>query len=563
MANHVRQRPINVDVSSDGSFDMAMGWVRTCLQTHSRCLSDSEKALPTRVIDVGICNTSKSPFLLISQGGRGRWVTLSCCWGNVTPPMTTSENLAKQCTQISLGSLPPLYQDAIDITRRFGYRYLWIDSLCILQDSSADWLAESSKMGAVYRNAVLNISADASPNPDCGIFESANRNRNIKAPLLNLPCRSSMEQLEGSIAIHGEPEWSEDESPLQKRAWVLQENMLSPRKLHYRSDELHFSCDTARIAHESDPDLQRVIPGEWTTHSGLHSIFRIPFVTDEAGLKFGGGKPKTDVSEIMDFWYRKIYDYAARQITFKTDRFPAIAGLAKEVAARTGYQYKAGLWLEDIHNGLLWQAPRVGVCGGHAPTWSWAVVDRQHHTLRQSVGDELENRSGLIDGGWVREDRYRAHIMQVQVKNVGNDSFGQVESARITIEGRWRSAHWDGKPTAKFDSWDNRFFVLHRHLRDSSMPENMPTVPCQIVCSLDESAPANALPPNFRQRRAIYLQVGRFQFEAVYGEAGLRYALILEPTGSASDEYRRIGVAQIPEDEGMADGWETRTITIV
>jgi hypothetical protein len=72
MAHHVRQRPINVDVSSNDCFDMAMGWVRTCLQTYSRCLSDSEKALPTRVIDVGNSNTSKSLFLLISQGGRGR-----------------------------------------------------------------------------------------------------------------------------------------------------------------------------------------------------------------------------------------------------------------------------------------------------------------------------------------------------------------------------------------------------------------------------------------------------------------------------------------------------------
>jgi Heterokaryon incompatibility protein (HET) len=501
--------------------------------------------------------------LLLSQGGRGRWVTLSYCWGDVTPPMTTSENLAKQCTQISLGSLPPLYQDAIDITRRFGYRYLWIDSLCILQDSSADWIAESSKMGAVYRNAVLNISADASPNPDCGIFESANRNRNNKAPLLNLPCRSSVEQLEGSLAIYGEPDCLEDENPLQKRAWVLQENMFSPRKLHYRSDELHFSCDTTRIAHESDPDLQTVLADGEPVRSIFHSIFQMPHVADEAGLKFCGGKPRTDVAEVMGLWYRKVYDYAVRQITFKKDRFPAIAGLAREVAARTGYHYKAGLWFEDIHNGLLWQAPRAGVSSGHAPTWSWAVVDKQYCLLRQYTRDESDDVYGMAAGGWAKEDRYRANIMQVQVKNVDNDSFGRVESARITIEGRWRSAHWDGKSTPKFDSWDERFFVVHRHLLDGTLPEDMLPVPCQTVCSLDESAPANAFPPDFRQRRAIYLQMGRFEDEESFGEAAVRYTLILEPTGSASDEYRRIGIAQIPEDEGMADGWKTRTITIV
>jgi len=339
MAPLVRDRPINVDVSSDGCFDMAMLWIRTCLETYSKCPSDSENTLPTRVIDMGNSNRAKNPFLFITQGGCGRWVTLSYCWGNVTPTMTTSDNLADRCTHISLRELPPLYQDAIDITRRLGHRYLWIDALCILQDSSADWIAESSNMGTIYRNAVLNISADAAPNLDHGIFESANKNRIIEVPLLNLPCRSSMEQIEGFLAIYGEPEWSDDESPLQKRAWTLQENIFSQRKLHCRSDELHFGCETARFAHESDPALQRVV-GHVTE---AHSIFQMPYVAHEAGLKSCGGKPKTDVSEIMNLWYEKVYNYAARQITFKKDRFPAIAGLAREVAARTGYQYKAGL----------------------------------------------------------------------------------------------------------------------------------------------------------------------------------------------------------------------------
>jgi len=181
----------------------------------------------------------------------------------------------------------------------------------------------------------------------------------------------------------------------------------------------------------------------------------------------------------------------------------------------------------------------------------------QHHNARQYSGD------GVVIGLSVKEDIYLAKIIQVQVKNVDNDSFGQVESARITIEGRWRSAHWDGTPTPVFYSWDNRGFVLHRHRRTDRLPVEVLTVPCQIICSLDESTSATPLPLNFRRRRVIYLQIGRFQDEECYGEVGVRLALILEPTGLASNEYRRIGIAQIPEDEGMTDGWETRTTTIV
>jgi Heterokaryon incompatibility protein (HET) len=553
MALLVRGRPINMDVSSQSCFDMATQWIRTCLETHSGCPSGSENTLPTRVIDVGNSDRSNSPFLLITQGSRGRWVTLSYCWGNGTPTMTTSENLADRRKKINLLDFPPLYQDAVEITRRLGYRYLWIDSLCILQDSSADWIAESSKMGTVYRNAVLNISADASPNLDCGIFESANRKRIVEVPLLNLPCRSSLEQIEGSVAIYSELDWEEVESPLQGRAWVLQENMFSPRKLHYRLDELHYSCETTRFAHESDPDLQRII-GHVTE---AHSIFQMPYLAHESGIKSSDGNTETDVSEVMNLWYEKVYNYATRRITFNSDRFPAIAGLAKEVAARTGYQYKAGLWLEDFHNGLLWQAPRVGISARHAPTWSWAVIDMQQYGLRKTIED------GVVIGLSVKEDIHRAKIIRVQVKNVDNDAFGQVESARITIEGRWRLIQWDGKPKPVLDSWDNRRFVLSRHQRMDRVPEEELTMPCQIVCSLDESAPAIASMLNLSQQRVIYMQIGRFEEEASYGEAGVRFALILEPTGSASNEYRRIGIAQIPEDEAMADGWGTKTITVV
>jgi Heterokaryon incompatibility protein (HET) len=552
MATLVRGRPINVDVSSEGCFEIAMQWIRKCLETHSRCPLDLENTLPTRVIDVGNPDRSKSPFLFITHGGCGRWVTLSYCWGNVTPLMTTSKNLADRCTQISLRDLPALYQDAIEITRRLGYQYLWIDSLCILQDFNADWIAESSKMGTVYRNAVLNISADASQNPDCGIFESANRNRIIEVPLLNLPCRSTMEQSEGCVAIYdGLGSAGCQSSPLQKRAWVLQENMFSPRKLHYKSDELYFSCDTTRLVRETDQGLQRY-SGQKTK---AHSIFQMPYVAHESGLKACGVRTETDLSEIMKLWYEKVYDYAARQISFKSDRFPAIAGLAKDVAARTGYHYKAGLWFEDIHNGLLWYAPWFGRSAGHAPTWSWAVFDVQQHSPSQLT------ETGMVIGSSVKQDRHLAKIIQVQVKNVDNDTFGQVESARITIEGRWRSAHWDGKLTPVLGSWDTRGRVRHMNWLIPGLQRDVLIVdPCQIIWALDDSAPASL--PNFSQPRVMYMQIGKFQYNEVYGKADVRMALILEPTGSASNEYRRIGIARIPEDEGMADGWETMAVTI-
>lgn len=135
---------------------------------------------------------------------------------------------------------------------------------------------------------------------------------------------------------------------------------------------------------------------------------------------------------ILSLWYDKICDYAARRITFNSDRFPAIAGLAKE-AAHTGNQYKADLWAEDVHSGLLWNASGLGVDTRHAPTWSWAVVDNQRNNLAK------HGQNGGVANRCVLEDGYRAKVVDIQVKNINNDPFGQVESAHVIIEDRWPS----------------------------------------------------------------------------------------------------------------------------
>lgn len=77
--------------------------------------------------------------------------------------MATKASWAKLTVNIFLSDLPPLFQDAIIITRQLGLRYLWIDSLCIIQDSLRDWETEAAKMASIYQNSYVTISAtDAS-----------------------------------------------------------------------------------------------------------------------------------------------------------------------------------------------------------------------------------------------------------------------------------------------------------------------------------------------------------------------------------------------------------------
>jgi hypothetical protein len=118
-------------------------WLETCRNEHKLCQEEA-KVLPARLIDVG--DADHEPFLLVSNGGLGKWVTLSYCWGHAVPVKTERANLDQRQKQISKPELPPLFKDAIDFNRSFGYRYLWVDSLCIIQDSHDDWVNESANV---------------------------------------------------------------------------------------------------------------------------------------------------------------------------------------------------------------------------------------------------------------------------------------------------------------------------------------------------------------------------------------------------------------------------------
>ena len=132
-----------------------------CLRDHPLCRVDfaspafsahyevaEDDQVPTRTIDVGTADESYEPFLSVhpSGGTPFRWVTLSHCWSGHSPPVTSLSNYEEMKQEIPMATLPPLFQDAVAITRKLNLRHLWIDSLCIIQDSPEDKQRELAKM---------------------------------------------------------------------------------------------------------------------------------------------------------------------------------------------------------------------------------------------------------------------------------------------------------------------------------------------------------------------------------------------------------------------------------
>ena len=155
-------------------------WLELCSGSHEDCLhkKDFETPLPTRLLDldglperqdlIGYGTDWRERFQEVlfklvepSPGSTGQYVALSYCWGKHLAFKTTSKNLElhKEDGGISFTQLPRTLQDAVFLVRRMGFRYLWADCLCIIQDSVADWEYEASRMANVYTNAFLVVAA--------------------------------------------------------------------------------------------------------------------------------------------------------------------------------------------------------------------------------------------------------------------------------------------------------------------------------------------------------------------------------------------------------------------
>lgn len=330
--------------------------MRECLNEHGEsCHHDPQACLPTRILDVGSPTEDAftSSIRIVQLQKPGVWVALSHCWGSGNHFTTTSTNLDARLKCIEFRELPRTFQDAVIVTRRLGFQYLWIDSLCILQDSHQDWAREAARMHLYYRNATLMIAVDSAAGDSEGYLY---QRRSNDLPLAAFPiARSGPNNLAGDISdsqtqtehVFVRKRFIPAEEPLNKRAWTVQENILSPRTIHYTSQGLKWECPKRLIPEQ---DLNPSYVSELHKKKDFLSPLRPPpkgKAADEIG-------PQIDLRELFDSWYNILNDYVRRDITNPSDRLTALSGIAHELQNRTLGTYIAGLWLKDIYYGLLW-----------------------------------------------------------------------------------------------------------------------------------------------------------------------------------------------------------------
>jgi hypothetical protein len=373
---HVTGRPWASECNTiDEVVVKVLSWINTCVATHTECPKQEETLLPNRVIDVGPEDGSQEPRLLVSEGKRGSYITLSHCWGGTVLLTSTTKNIETRKASIAMKELPRTFNDAVILTRRFGVRYLWIDSLCIIQDSDEDWKQESVMMTRIYHNSFLTIAARGAANSNGGCFS-------LGQPLhssCQLKYHSPDGSITGSIYVRSPYVRSSPigEEPLETRAWALQERILSPRVVHFGSQQLLWECRNHEIREDSRPantnldflDSHGVFFKGATTQS-YWSRRRLDISSSQLSLIV------SDPDSIYQRWYRIAEEYSRRKLTYNTDKVAAIHGLAALFRGRTKDTYYSGLWGYDFQGGLLWRRgeyspENLNPISSEIPSWSW------------------------------------------------------------------------------------------------------------------------------------------------------------------------------------------------
>ena len=265
------------NTNCDQVWHLASGWIEDCLQNHVHCTTCKARSpdwYPTRLLDLGSPDDTTIKLIETKDcNPMGPYIALSYCWGTsrMTVLVESSDHSDERGVSVSIqtlkqgvdqSSLPQTFQDAIHASRKFNVRYLWIDALCILQDSEGDWHAEAVMMPQVYSNSFLTLAADASFDSDGGLFRE--RDSTLVKPVI---VRPNWEGADGKeFAVIPKEFWRHNiaDSPLNQRAWVLQERYLSPRVLHFGGTQVLWEC-RMRDCCESFPNgLPKVVETQHT-----------------------------------------------------------------------------------------------------------------------------------------------------------------------------------------------------------------------------------------------------------------------------------------------------------
>ena len=386
--------------SSSRNFQMVREWLTTCVSSHEACRSSLLKSsgsisgaagenttLPTRVVDVGSLGEFRPhPRLFETKGISGTYLSLSHRWGSTPKLRTKLSKLGDFQSELPMDLMPPTFRDAMEVTRQLDFRYLWIDSLCIVQDDPDDWRVESQKMGDIFESSSCTIAAmdalDDDKN-DRGLFIPRDTDPLAvrlalpydKVPLTAIsqkvfkrkspvyvwkyqwlkPLSSDRQHQNSDHTVILRPRTvslykNAPRSEWYNRGWVLQERILSRRVIYYTKEKLYWSCfTTTRDEEGGDPNSP--------IRNSLYSA---------------------RMRSSSQIWPEILSEYVCCSLSHNKDRLVAISGVSRKLESFLSSSIYAGISYDQTGESLLWytsKTPLQTFDDFHAPSWTWASLN--------------------------------------------------------------------------------------------------------------------------------------------------------------------------------------------
>ncbi|KAI1458601.1 HET-domain-containing protein [Annulohypoxylon moriforme] len=415
--------------------------------------------LPTRLVDVGtktseclrlVITEQYQPLIEAKDYESRRYVALSYCWGSGKKVKrqlkTTKDTLNDHLQGIKAERLPKTLADAVRVCREIGIRYMWVDSLCIIQGDEDDWTRESFDMSKVFARCFLSLCVLRGNSCSSGFLGKRDAPKtlriNFRSTLnssvsgglyicMSQPPKDNLVE-SGSRREIPEPDTykvGEEEinsAIWSSRGWTFQEHFLSPRKVLFGDLMFHFICGNIQESEDGSrfQDWTRLGAFALSTRDGTSTLW-------------------------LPSWIMLLENYSRRHLSYKQDTLPALSALARTYSdLHPGRKYLAGLWDTDLGRGLLWtpdieENPRSYLKNKDeyiAPSWSWAcrpysvrwvegamlpwdIFTKEYELLKSEIVTQEMNLFGRVYSGYLLLD---AKQFRLPLNSDGRPNFSRV-----------------------------------------------------------------------------------------------------------------------------------------